>query len=77
MSIYRLHGLHILRYIADSPIRRHFHGNKCIFKMSIRVPYSPPLAFQIRPSPIRGEIAENMRFWALPLSDKMAVVKTL
>ena len=42
-SIYRLH---ILRYIAGSPIRRHFLRNKCIFKMSIRVPYSPHKLFR-------------------------------
>ena len=43
MLIYRLH---ILKYIAGLPIRRHFQRNKCIFKMSIRVPYSPHKLFR-------------------------------
>ena len=43
MSIYRLH---ILKYTAGSPIRRHFFRKKFIFKMSIGIPYSPHKLFR-------------------------------
>ena len=45
-TVTSIYSLHILKYIAGSPIRRHFLRNKCIFKMSIRAPYSPHKLFR-------------------------------
>ena len=51
------------KYIAGSPIRRHFRRNKCIFKMSIRVPYSPYKLFRFVRCRFEEKLPKICDFW--------------
>ena len=60
MLIYRLHNL---KYIASSPIRRHFLWNKCIFKMLILVPWSPHKLFRFVHCRFKDKSPKMCDFW--------------
>ena len=60
-------------YIAGSSLRRHFHRNKCIFKISIRVPYSPHKLFRFVCHRFEAKLPKICDFLAHPKSGKMAV----
>ena len=55
--------LHVLKYIVSLPRRRHFHRNKCIFKMSIMVPYGSHKLFRFVLRRFEEKLPKICDFW--------------